>query len=548
MGVFSETGELEAIEGLTTDITPQKHAELSLQKARAELEQRVEERTAELTKTNERLQAEVEQRRQAEADLTIFQRFVESSTQGFGMADLNGQIVYVNPFLARLYDAKAPDDVIGTHLSTYYPADYLAKRDREIIPALRHGHHWQGEQMLIFPDGQMHPTIHAVFPVLDDEGKLLCTAAVITDITDLKRTEASLRQSYEDLRRSEERFELVVQGAGVGIWDWDIGTGKVYYSPRWKMLFGYGENEIGEGVEDWARLLHPDDREWVIKFQDDFLAGTEANVTAEYRLRHKDGSYRWISAHALVVRDEQGKACRLVGSHSDITDRKEAQERVKAEQDALRRMLQASDHDRELVTYEIHDGIAQRLAAASMYLEAVSKMVHRIEELRADFDAGLGALREASAEARSLMNRTRTPVLNKFGLKAAIADFIDQFSDRPNAPEITYHCEAQFVRLEPVLENTIFRVAQEAITNACIHSKSEIVRVTLIQDDEQVTLGVEDNGIGFDVGHGKEGRFGLDSIRERVRLLGKHLKLDSKPGQGTRIEATFPLIYRKEEN
>jgi signal transduction histidine kinase len=184
-----------------------------------------------------------------------------------------------------------------------------------------------------------------------------------------------------------------------------------------------------------------------------------------------------------------------------------------------------------------------------MYLGAVSKLNRGIaEEARAHFHAGLRALREASAEARSLMNRTRTPVLERFGLEAAIADFIDQFTDRPAAPEITYRCETRFGRLEPVLETTIFRVAQEAITNACTHSKSKIVRVSLIQDDEKVTLGVEDNGIGLDVAHSTRDRFGLDSIRERVRLLGKNLKIESTPGQGTRIEATFPLVYRDEEN
>ena len=140
------------------------------------------------------------------------------------------------------------------------------------------------------------------------------------------------------------------------------------------------------------------------------------------------------------------------------------------------------------------------------------------------------------------MNRTRTPVLDKFGVKAAIADFIDQFSDRPNAPEITYRCEAQFKRLEPVLENAIFRVAQEAITNACVHSRSKLVRVSLIQDGEEVMVEVEDNGIGFDTASVKEGRFGLDGVRERTRLLGKALEIESTRGQGTRICATFPLI------
>lgn len=94
----------------------------------------------------------------------------------------------------------------------------------------------------------------------------------------------------------------------------------------------------------------------------------------------------------------------------------------------------------------------------------------------------------------------------------------------------------------------MFRVAQEAITNACVHSKSEIIRVALIQDGDNVTVEVEDNGIGFDTAGVKEGRFGLDGIRERTRLLGRTLEIESTPGQGTHIRATYPLLEKNDDD
>ncbi len=389
-GIFSEGGELEAIEGFTIDITDRKRAKEELQKINERLEQRIEERTADLTTANELLQAEVQHRRQAEealrqneakyralvesspdavvmvdlqgrivfasqraaeqhgvlypdeligsqatdfvveADrdrfraslgrlieegihrnveytllrkdgtkfdvelssavirdaagkpesmmavyrdvserkktqekLAMLGRFAEAAAQGFGMAHVDGQITYVNPFLARLFGAQRPEDVIGTHISNYYPPDYMLRRETEIIPALRRRESWRGEQNMVFPDGRMHTTIHTVFPVLDDKGKLLYAAAVITDITELAQTQEALSQSNQQLRASEERFELVVRASGVGIWDWDLRTGKAYFSPRCKTLIGYDENEIIDSFEDWASRLHPDEREWI---------------------------------------------------------------------------------------------------------------------------------------------------------------------------------------------------------------------------------------------------------------------------------------------
>ena len=225
-GVFSETGELQALEGFITDINDRKRTEARLQELNNRLDQLVTERTAELTAANQWLEAEVAQRRQAEQDMAIFERFVDAATQGFGMADADGRILYANPYMAQLFGTQRPEDVVGKHISNYYPADYLRRREGEILPALRRGEPWRGEQVLAFLDGQMHPTIQTIFPVQDDDGKFACTAVVITDITDLRRAEDALRKSYEELRASQERFELAVRGSGVGIWDWDIRTRK----------------------------------------------------------------------------------------------------------------------------------------------------------------------------------------------------------------------------------------------------------------------------------------------------------------------------------
>jgi len=532
----------EIVYGIGEDVTEQKQAVESLQKAHDNLERRVQERTAELTRANRQLQAEVEQRRQTEERLEVFHRFSDAATQGFGMADEAGNIVFVNPFMAHLYGAQRPEDVIGNHLSKYYPPDYLPRREREILPALRRGESWQGEQELVFPDGQPHTTIHTIFPVLDENGDFYRTAVVITDITELRKAEAALRQSYEDLRKSEERYELAVRGSGAGIWDWDLLTGKVYFSPRWKQLFGYEEHEIGNSFDDWASLLHPDERGSIFALGDDFLASSDITATAEYRLRHRDGTYRWIVANMIAVRDDSGKAVRLVGSHGDITDRKLAEERVQQEHQALRRMVQANDRERRLITFELHDGVAQQIVGAKMLLGSLKNSKEPLSKNAAEgHREGMEALTRAATEIRRVMNWLRTPVLERFGVAEAIEDVAAQLRLLPDAPQIEYHQAVAFEHLEPMLENALFRIAQEAMSNAVRHSKSDKILVKLVQEGDRIVLEVRDWGIGFDPEKVDQHCFGLEGIRERTRILGGELLITSSPGKGTLIRATFRL-------
>ena len=124
------------------------------------------------------------------------------------------------------------------------------------------------------------------------------------------------------LRRSEERYALAARGAQDGLWDWDLTTGVLFYSARWKEILGLAETEIGDRTADWFERVHPDDLPELMAAIDDHLAGRVEHFESEHRLLHRDGSFRWILARGLAVRDERGRAERMAGSSTDITDRK----------------------------------------------------------------------------------------------------------------------------------------------------------------------------------------------------------------------------------
>ena len=633
------------------DIGKRKRTEEALQKARDELEEKVRERTAELSVANEQLR--------------IFQQFAEASGQGFSMADLSGHLLYMNPALCRMLGEDKPHDRIGQHVSIYYSDEVNRKRETERFSVLMRDGYWQGELPMLSRQGESIPTWHNTFLIRDESGEPFRIAVVITDISERKRAEEALRQSHEELQaiydgmpdgllvadietkrfvrcnaairqmlgysedkllsrsvmdihpademsrvletfhalvaggqrvgqdipllrndgsvfhvdvthseitlnerkcsvgffrditerkqaqealqRSEERYALAVQGAGVGIWDWDIRNGTLYFSPRWKMLFGYDESDVGDSLDDWVRLLHPDERDSILRFLNDFLEGSSPTVTVEYRLRHKDGSYRWIVAHGVVVRDERGRACRLVGSHGDITDRKCAEEALERERQSLWRMLQASDHERQIISYEIHDGLTQYLAAATMQFQANDALREDSPEAaKKAYETAVELVRQAHAESRRLISEVRPPVIDEVGIETAISHLVHEHRRR-GGPKIECRSSVQFNRLPPILENAIYRITQEALTNACKHSKSKEVKVTMTQEDQDIRLEVQDWGIGFDPESVEKGHFGVEGIRQRVRLLGGRLTIESKPGSGTLVQVVVPIVERKDE-
>ncbi len=160
--------------------------------------------------------------------------------------------------------------------------------------------------------------------------------------TQFNRMSAQLAASYAELKAREERFALVTQGTNDGIWDWDLKTDDVYFSPRWKSMLGYADDELANRLETWRGLLHPEDVEPVMTHLQDYLERRSRVYQIEIRMRHQDGSYRWISARGGALWDAQGKPYRMTGSHTDITERKQAEDSLRQSEKRFSQVFRAS--------------------------------------------------------------------------------------------------------------------------------------------------------------------------------------------------------------
>lgn len=200
---------------------------------------------------------------------------------------------------------------------------------------------WEGRTQLVHDLTLHRKDGHAVHTILQwsipmDEGRPDYSRAmsVFTDVTDLRRTQARLRQS-------EDRWQLAVQGINAGIWEIDFGAGRFFVSERSREMLGYAPGDLGDTREEWDGLTHPEDRAAAVRAMEQHLARRTQNYRVEHRLLCRDGRYRWILARGLAQFDANGEPVRFVGTHSDIHARKVAEEELASERERLRVTLRA---------------------------------------------------------------------------------------------------------------------------------------------------------------------------------------------------------------
>lgn len=241
--------------------------------------------------------------------------------------DLQGRYLEVSEQFLALVGSPA-ELVIGKTDHELFPqdiADSYRQHDGEIVHS--------GGVMSFEEDALLNnePRFYVVrkFPLRDESGRIIAVGGVATDMTARLQAEVARHEA-------QERLDLVVAATQTGIWDWDLQTNTMYYSTRWKSSLGYLEQEISNSPSEWESRLHPEDKRRALTLVDDYLSGRIASYELEHRLRHKDGTYRWIHTCAVLQRDEQGHPRRMTGSHVDITERKQAEEALSRSESTLR--------------------------------------------------------------------------------------------------------------------------------------------------------------------------------------------------------------------
>ncbi|QLY78208.1 bifunctional diguanylate cyclase/phosphodiesterase [Clostridium intestinale] len=145
---------------------------------------------------------------------------------------------------------------------------------------------------------------------------------------ELREQFIKLQENKDALYKSEQRYGLAVEGADCGIWDWDLIENQVYFSPKWKSYLGYEDHEIKNTYTEWENLLHPEERDEVTLKITNYTLSKEGSYENTYRMRCKNGKYKWIFSKGKAIRNEEGKVIRIAGSHTDITEKKLLEDKI----------------------------------------------------------------------------------------------------------------------------------------------------------------------------------------------------------------------------
>jgi PAS domain S-box-containing protein len=387
---------------------------------------------------------------------------------------------------------------------------------------------YEAEFRLRHKDGHYIHILSRGFPVRRDGGPVVRIVGTHLDITERKRTEAALRES-------EERLTLAFAGAQEGVWDWNLQTGAVAYSSRWKQMLGYADDEVEPTVGAWERLLHPDDRARAQEINESVSRGA-STYEGEFRLRHKSGHYIHVLSRGFPVRYEpNGPAVRIVGTHFDLTERRKAEaERTRTE--VLGRLLAAQEDERRRIAREMHDQFGEQLTALNLRIrllrEACANRAGLVEQVK-----GLEEVAQRlDRDVDHLVWELRPTALDDLGLRAALANYVNDWSERVHVAAELHTSGPLDDRLPSETETALYRIAQEALTNVARHSQAKNVEIILERCPDHVLLIVEDDGVGFDPGTKIDGQgFGLLGMRERATLIGASLQIESSAGSGTTI-------------
>jgi PAS domain S-box-containing protein len=416
-------------------------------------------------------------------------------------------------------------------------------------------------------------------PLRDDQGNVVAGITVVRDVSELISAQKRLAESEAALKQSEERYALAFEGAYDGLWDWDLRTGKVFWSGRCMEMLGYpkGSHLTGQmqNYDWWQSLVHPEDAPATLRTLQDCLTGTARSFATEYRLRRLDGSYCWVSDRGAVIRDANGRASRAAGSLTDISARKLAEQHRRMLEDQLQQTqkIEALGTLAGGIAHDINNTLIPIIGTVDMLIQDTAQNSDLGESLQDVMSAAIKvkelvrqilsfSRHEGSERCAVNMGKEIAGTLRMLRAMVPATIALDLYGRADNLS-----CKVNQTQVHQVIMNLVSNAV------GAIGPNRGAIRVTLDQIDLQdatataiagqpvepgsyCRVSVIDTGPGipaevksrlFDpffttkpVGEGTG--LGLCVVQGIVRDHGGFIQVNNEPGEGARFDVHFPLV------
>jgi len=554
-GIFDEQGNLVEVQSAGRDITRYRQAMLELRRAHEELskandalEQRVQERTAELSRANEELrrhmleleQAEEELRRSEEKYRSIF----SAAANLIASVDAAGRIVDCNSCSSEMLGYQ-PDELIGSSLSRIICGESLQRARQMLHRTLAQGHCHGEEYRMIRKDGAVVDVRVNSSALRDGDGRPLTTIWIIEDITERRRAE-------EARKESEERYRTLVELSPDAFLFRNLDGVIIQVNSAFEKASGWSREEIvGKTVEEIG-LLTPQERRNFERAVIPKLMRDGIVTNVELNGRRRDGSTVPLLVSCTLMRGADGSPTGIIAVGRDITEQKEGRKKLLNYQHQLRSLASelslAEERSRRETAAVLHDRIGQMLAASKLKLAALRATIEQHEQIE-HLNEAISLLDQAIQDTRSLTRELSPPLLYEFGLEAAVRGLAEEFQ-RQHGIAAVFNDDGTAKPLDNDIRGVLFQAVRELLLNVAKHARARTVRISIDRRPNTVAITVEDDGVGFredEIGphQYRPGGFGLFNIRERLRHLGGQLDIDSQPGSGARLTLIAPLTMER---
>ncbi len=481
----------------------------------------------------------------------------------FNFDPVNDRLVYVNRAYEEIWGRPLADayEHPETYMDSVHPADRTSvEKAQERLMA---GEQTDFEYRIIRPDQQLRWVHEHAVPVFDASGAVERKVGSIRDISARKQTD-------ERIRVSEERFRLLAKATNDAIWDWDLEDNSLWWSDGMEILFGFRVDELEPGIESWTTRIHPDEREAIVAEVNAAIEDGALSWNGSYRFARSDGQYAHVHDRGHIIRNGRGKATRMVGGLTDVSDQHRAEKALEQS------LIDLGNRNRELQDFAFiasHD-LQEPLRKIRAFADILQQ--RHAAELPTKVGEYLSRIDQASTRMQTLIDdllaysrvATRDFRLAEVDLAMVCKEVMNDLEDRIESsaavvdvgplPTIT----ADPLQMRQLLQNLLANALKFRKPDQCPEI-SVTARPVMIDNIKAIELSISDNGIGFDSRfadkifnpfqrlHARtdfEGSgIGLAIVRRIVERHRGRIATTSAPGEGATFKVSLPLTQARDQ-